>query len=132
MSALLPGGKLQLFIQQTLIEHRLCCWRCSSERASLEAQTVKNLPAMQETRVPSLGGEDPLEEEMTTHYSILAWRIQAILQANTGAWQAYSSWGHRELAVTNTICLSCSEQDPPAPCPQESSPSLPPFLNSAC
>ena len=76
MSALLPGGKLQLFIQQTLIEYRLCCWRCSSERASLEAQTVKNLPAMQETRVPSLGGEDPLEEKMTTHYSILAWRIQ--------------------------------------------------------
>ena len=95
MSALLRGGRLQLFIQQTLIEHR-----CSSERASLEAQTVKNLPAMQETRVPSLGGEDPLEEEMTTHYSILAWRIQAILQANAGAWQTYSSWGHRESAMT--------------------------------
>ena len=33
---------------------------------------VKNLPAMQETRIQSLGGEDPLEEEMTTHSSILA------------------------------------------------------------
>ena len=39
---------------------------------------VKNLPAMQEnqkTQVPSLGGEDPLEEGMATHSSILAWRI---------------------------------------------------------
>ena len=36
---------------------------------------VKNLPAMQETQVQSLGWEDPLEEEMATHSSILAWRI---------------------------------------------------------
>ena len=39
------------------------------------AQTVKNLPAMQETRVLSLGWEDPLEKEIITHSSILAWRI---------------------------------------------------------
>ena len=38
------------------------------------AQTVKNLPEMQETQVQSLGQEDLLEEEMTTHSSILAWR----------------------------------------------------------
>ena len=36
---------------------------------------VKNLPAMQETRVQSLGQEDPLEEEMAAHSSVLAWRI---------------------------------------------------------
>ena len=36
---------------------------------------VKNLPAMQETRVQSLSCEDPLEKEMTTHPGILAWRI---------------------------------------------------------
>ena len=36
---------------------------------------VKNLPAMQETQVPSLGQEDPLEKGMATHSSILAWRI---------------------------------------------------------
>ena len=36
---------------------------------------VKNLPAMQESWVRSLGQEDPLEEDMTTHFSILAWRI---------------------------------------------------------
>ena len=43
--------------------------------ASWMAQTVKNLPAMQETRVQSLGWEDPLKKEMATHSSILAWRI---------------------------------------------------------
>ena len=36
---------------------------------------VENLPEMQETQVQSLGSEDPLEEEMATHSSILAWRI---------------------------------------------------------
>ena len=39
------------------------------------AQTVKNLPAIQETQVQPLGWEDPLEEEIVTHSSILAWRI---------------------------------------------------------
>ena len=41
---------------------------------SLAAQTVKNLPAMKETQVQSLGWEDPLEKGMATHASILAWR----------------------------------------------------------
>ena len=44
-------------------------------RASLVTQLVKNLPAMQETQVQSLGQEDPLEKEMATHSSILAWEI---------------------------------------------------------
>ena len=39
------------------------------------AQKVKNLPAMQETGVQSLGWEDPLKKEMATHSSILAWKI---------------------------------------------------------
>jgi len=38
------------------------------------AQMIKNLPAMWDTRIQSLGQEDPLEKEMTTHSSILAWR----------------------------------------------------------
>ena len=38
-------------------------------------QTVKNTPAMGETRIRSLGQEDPLEKEKATHFSILAWRI---------------------------------------------------------
>ena len=44
-------------------------------QASLVAQMVKNLPAMQETWVQSLGWEDPLEKGMATHSSSLAWRI---------------------------------------------------------
>ena len=44
-------------------------------RASLVAQTVKRLPAIRETKVPSLGQEDPLEKEMATHSSTLAWKI---------------------------------------------------------
>ena len=43
--------------------------------ASPVAQLVKNPPAMQETQVQFLGGEDPLEKEMATHSSILAWKI---------------------------------------------------------
>ena len=43
--------------------------------ASLVAQTVKRLPTMREIRVRSLGQEDPLEKEMSTHSSTLAWKI---------------------------------------------------------
>ena len=43
--------------------------------ASLVAQMVKNLPAMQETQVRFFGQEDPVEKGMTTHSSILVWRI---------------------------------------------------------
>ena len=44
-------------------------------RASLVAQSVKNLPVVQEAQVRSLGWEDPLEKEMATHSSIHAWKI---------------------------------------------------------
>ena len=43
--------------------------------ASLVAQMVKNSPATQETWIQSLDGEDPLEKEMATHFSIFAWEI---------------------------------------------------------
>ena len=46
-----------------------------SHRASMAAQTVKDLPAVQETQIRSLGQEDPLEKEMATHSSTLAWKI---------------------------------------------------------
>ena len=55
-----------------------CMKHCASDSALLRfkmTQMVKNLPAMQETRVQSLGPEDPLEKGMATHSSILAWRI---------------------------------------------------------
>ena len=49
--------------------------RNNDEISHVMVQTVKNLPSLQETRVQSLGWEDPLEEGMATHCSILAWRI---------------------------------------------------------
>ena len=49
-------------------------------RASLIAQLVKNLPAMQETPVRFLSQEDPLEKGKATHSNILAWRIPWIIQ----------------------------------------------------
>ena len=58
-------------------------------------QTVKNLPAMQEIQVQPLGQEDPLDEEMTTHSSILAWRIPW-----TESLAGYSPWGCKELDMT--------------------------------
>ena len=63
--------------------------------ASLVAQIVKNLPAMRETWVQSLGWEDPLEEGMATHSSILAWRIPM----DGGAWWA-TVWGRKESDTT--------------------------------
>ena len=53
----------------------LCIDISSFSWASLVAQRLKRLPAMQETRVQSLGREYPLEKEMAAHSSILAWRI---------------------------------------------------------
>ena len=50
-------------------------YQYTCRRASLVTQTVKNLPAMQETQVRSLGGENPLEKGMAIQSSILAWRI---------------------------------------------------------
>ena len=56
---------------------------------------------MQETQIESLGQEDPLEQEMTTHPSISAWRIPWTEEPG-----GYSPWGHRELDTTEHIALS--------------------------
>ena len=67
---MLQNWRVKLFVQLFVIENIF-----PSCLASLVAQMVKRLPAMQETQVQSLGWEDPLEKEMTIHSSILAWRI---------------------------------------------------------
>ena len=59
------------------------------------AQTVKSLPTMQETRVRSLGWEDPLEKEMATHSNILAWRIHG-QRSLVGD----SLWSHKQSDMT--------------------------------
>ena len=65
------------------------------------AQSVKNLPAVQETRVRSLGWEDPLEKEMATHSSILAWKMS--LTEEPGGLQSMGSQrvGHHWATNTN-------------------------------
>ena len=63
------------------------------------AQTVKNVPPMQETSVWSLGQEDPLEKGVATHSSILAWRIPWTERSLAG----YSPWGCKELDKTEAI-----------------------------
>ena len=63
--------------------------------ASLVAQMVRNPPAMQETWVQSLSWEDPLEEGMATHSSILTWRIPW-----TEELVGYSPWGRKESDTT--------------------------------
>ena len=62
---------------------------------ALVAQMVKHLPTMRETWVPSLGREDPLEKEMATHSSILAWRIPWTEEPG-----GYCPWGLKESDTT--------------------------------
>ena len=69
-----------------------------SIEASLVAQMVKNLPGMGETQVWSLGWEDPLEKEMATHPSILAWRITWTEEATVHGVAKSQTW----LRATNT------------------------------
>ena len=57
------------------LEQKRSCGSATLVTASLVDQMVKNLPAVQETEVLSLGQEDPLEKGMANHFSILAWRI---------------------------------------------------------
>ena len=68
-------------------------------QASLLAQQVMNLPAMQETWVRSLGQEGPLEKEMATHSSVLAWRILWTEEPGKDTVQGVAGVGH-DLATT--------------------------------
>ena len=68
---------------------------CRANWASLVAQTVKNLPAVQETRVPSLGQEDPPEKGMATTPIFLPGESHG-----QRSMVGYSSWGHNESDMT--------------------------------
>ena len=76
------------------------------------AQTVKNLPAMQETRVQLLGGEDPLEKGTATHSSILAWRIPWTEEPggpqSMGSQTVRNDWATNTTEKKNTITYNVS------------------------
>ena len=69
--------------------------------ASLVAQKIKRLPAMQETWVQSLGQEDPLEKEMATHSSTIAWKIPRTDEPG----RLHSPWGCKEADTTKQLHL---------------------------
>ena len=75
----------------------------STVRTSLVAQTVKHLPAVQETRVQFLGREDPLEKEMAIHSSTLAWKTHG-----QRSLVGYSPWGHKESDMTERLHFTSS------------------------
>ena len=81
--------------------HQLCTsvrsWK-SGLNWRLVAQTVKRLPTMWETRIRSLGQEDPLEKEMATHSTTLAWKIPWTEKPGT-----LQSMGHKELDMTERL-----------------------------
>ena len=67
-------------------------------QTSLATQTAKHLPIVRETWVRSLGQEDPLEKEMATHSSILAWKIPWMEERG-----GYSPWDHKESDMTERL-----------------------------
>ena len=78
------------------------------ECASLVAQMIKNLTAMWETWVWSLGREDPVEMGMATHSSILAWRIPRVEEPG-------SPWGPKEADMTKWLTHSWYIPEKPSP-----------------
>ena len=73
LPSVFPG--IRVFSNESVLRIRWPKYWSFSFSNSLVTQTVKPLPAMRETRVRSLGWEDPLEKEMATHPSTLAWKI---------------------------------------------------------
>ena len=96
-------------------------WCSGFFRASLVAQRLKRLPAMWETLVRSLGWEDPLEKEMATHSSILAWRIPWTKEPgrlqSTGSQRVRHDWATSLSLLPELICqpkLSLKKKKIPA------------------
>ena len=90
-------GKSFTWTTPTLCSQQCLCSDYYAHVFSLVAQTVKNLPAMRETWVWSLGWEDPLEEGMATYSSILVWRIPM----DRGVW-----WATVHVVAKNLTPLS--------------------------
>ena len=94
---ILPEELIYIWNNQTVLENKLTRW---GQGASLLAQMVKNLPAMQETWIWSLGQEDHLEKDTATHSSILTWEIPWAGEAGGPQSKGSQRVGHNW--VTNT------------------------------
>ena len=81
----------------------------NKEAASVVTQMVKNLPAVQKTQVQSLGWEDPLEKEMATHSSILAWRI--LWTEEPGRLVSVPKEFHGQRILADYSTWGCKESD---------------------
>ena len=99
---------LMLKLRMSCRNH-LCKWR--RKAASLVAQRLKHLPARQKTWVRSLGWEDPLEKEMATHSSILAWRIPWMEEPGGLQSTGLQRVGHDWATSLSLSYLGKSEQD---------------------
>ena len=75
-------------------------------------QTVKNLPAVQETQVQFLGREDPLEKEMSTHSSFLAWRIPWVEKPGSLLSMGSQRVGHDWATNTHMYTYVCITESP--------------------
>ena len=87
-----------------MVETSTMLW---DSRASLVAQTVKNLPAMQKTLVRSLGREDLLEKGMATHSSILVCEISWIEEPGRLQSMGSQRVGHNRATNTFTLLVTC-------------------------
>ena len=93
-------SSLYLLIPKLLTSLSSCLFR-----VSLMPQMVKHLPAMQETQVPSLDQENPLEKWMATHSSIIAWRIPGTEEPGRLQSQGLQRIGDNRAANTFTACF---------------------------
>ena len=101
LSSEMLRGMWKPALSNTYVPSTFTSTHLSWQQDSLVAQTVKNLPAMQENGVQFLGQEDPLEEGMTTHSSILAWEVP--WTEEPGGLQSMRLQGIRHDWVTNTF-----------------------------
>ena len=96
------GGTLPLTFEPSVLYVQPAILYFGTSFSSLVAQRLKCLPAMLETWVRSLGREDPLEKEMATHSSILAWRLQS-----TGSQRVRHDSDFTSVQFSSVQLLSC-------------------------
>ena len=121
--SLSTGNNIQILLPScSLKSYKNLPWITVYSRASLVAQMVKNLPAVQDSQAQFLGWEDPLKKGMSTHSSILAWRIPWTEEPgrlqSMGLQRVRHNWVTNtftffstSIIIATTTVLSCETQD---------------------